>query len=269
MLESIAWLLGAYVLICVAAYFGHRHFMYFPNPTRTPPAEGGLYGVEEIEIKAQDGVALIAWYAPPKDDEPSLLYFHGNGANAANRAPRLQKIREDGFGVLYLNNRGYGGSGGSPSEQNNVTDAITAYDYLTGRGVLPEKIVAYGESLGSGQALRLAAQRRLAAIVLEAPLTSTIEVARSLYFWLPLKLIIADRYNNERNVRFVKAPVLVLHGEKDTVIPIEMGERVYRAANEPKRFERFSAGGHLDLFEQGAWERIKVFLSTYTSAGAH
>jgi pimeloyl-ACP methyl ester carboxylesterase len=269
MLETFAWLLAAYVLVCVAAYFGHRHFMYFPNPNRTPPSEAGLFGFQEIEIRGHDGVTLVAWYASTKADKPTLLYFHGNSANAANRAPRLQTIQEDGFGVLYLNNRGYGGSGGSPTEEDNTRDAITAYDYLAGRGVVPEKIVAYGESLGSGQALRLAAQRRLAAVALEAPLTSTVEVARSTYFWLPLALIIADQYDNERNVRFVKAPLLVLHGDNDTVIPIEMGERIYRAANEPKRFERFPGGGHLDLFEQGAWERTKVFISTHTSPDAH
>ena len=152
-----------------------------------------------------------------------------------------------------------GGSGGRPSEEKNVSDAIAAYDHLIGLGVPPTRIIAYGESLGSGQAVRLAAARPLAGVVLEAPLTSTIDVARSTYFWLPISLLITDKYNNERNIRFVTAPVLILHGELDEVIPIEMGRRVFRAASEPKRIEVFPKGSHDDLFSQGAWEKTRSF----------
>jgi uncharacterized protein len=262
----ILWLVAVYAAICAAAYFGNRLLMYLPDPTRVAPAEAGLDGVKEIEIAVADGVTLIAWYAPAKDDKLTLLYFHGNAANAANRAPRIETILAKGFGIFYLNNRGYGGSGGRPTEKDNVADAIAAYDHLIGLGVPAGKIVAYGESLGSGQAVRLGAARPVAAVVLEAPLTSTIEVARSTYFWLPLGLLITDKYNNERNIRLVKAPVLVLHGAQDSVIPVEMGWRVYRAANEPKRIELFPQGTHDDLFDQGAWEKTQAFVDSLGGA---
>jgi len=258
----ILWLVAIYAAICAGVYFGNRLLMYFPDPTRVAPVGLGLNGVKEIEIAVADGTTLTAWHAPAKDDKPTILYFHGNGANAANRAPKIQKIRERGFGVFYLNNRGYGGSGGRPTEKDNVADAIAAYDHLIGLGVPAGKIVAYGESLGSGQAVRLGAARPVAAVVLEAPLTSTVEVARSTYFWLPLGLLITDKYNNERNIRLVKAPVLVLHGAQDAVIPVEMGWRVYRAANEPKRIELFPQGTHDDLFDQGAWEKTRAFVDS-------
>ena len=262
----ILWLVAVYAAICAAAYFGNRLLMYLPDPTRVAPAEAGLDGVKEIEIAVADGVTLIAWYAPAKDDKPTLLYFHGNAANAANRAPRIETILAKGFGIFYLNNRGYGGSGGRPTEKDNVADAIAAYDHLIELDVPAGKIVAYGESLGSGQAVRLGAARPVAAVVLEAPLTSTIEVARSTYFWLPLGLLITDKYNNERNIRLVKAPVLVLHGAQDSVIPVEMGWRVYRAANEPKRIELFPQGTHDDLFDQGAWEKTQAFVNSLGGA---
>jgi uncharacterized protein len=261
-MELILWLVAAYAVICVVAYVGNRHFMYLPDPTRVAPAEVGLDCVKEIEIAVADGVTLIAWYAPAKGDKPTILYFHGNAANAANRAPRIETIRESGFGVFYLNNRGYGGSGGSPTEEHNVFDAIAAYDHLVGLGLPAGKLVAYGESLGSRQAVRLAAERSVGAVVLEAPLTSTVDVARSTYFWLPLGLLISDQYNNERNIRSVTAPVLVLHGEQDAVIRVEMGWRVYRAANEPKRIELFPEGAHYDLFDRGAWEKTRAFLAS-------
>ena len=141
-----------------------------------------------------------------------------------------------------------------------------SYHHLIGLGVPAGKIVAYGKSLGSGQAVRLGAARPVAAVVLEAPLTSTIDVARSTYFWLPLGLLITDKYNNERNIRLVKAPVLVLHGEQDGVIPVEMGRRVYGAANQPKRIELFPQGTHDDLFDQGAWEKTQAFVDSLFSA---
>ena len=258
----IPWLIAVYAAICAVVYFGNRLFMYFPDPTRVAPAEAGLAHVKEIEIAADDGVTLVAWYASARDDKPTILYFHGNAANAANRAPRLELIRENGFGVLYLNNRGYGGSRGRPTEENNVADAIVAYDHLIGLGVPAATIVAYGKSLGSGQVVRLAAARPVAAIVLEAPLTSTVDVARSTYFWLPIGLLIADKYDNERNIRSVTAPVLILHGEQDGVIPVEMGRRVFRAANEPKRIEVFPQGTHDDLFGHGAWEKTRSFVDS-------
>jgi uncharacterized protein len=258
----ILWLVAVYAAICAAAYFGNRLFMYFPDPIRVAPVEVGLNGVKEIEIAVADGTALIAWYAPSRDDKPTILYFHGNAASAANRAPRIELIRENGFGVLYLNNRGYGGSGGRPTEEDNVADAIAAYDYLIGFGVPAAKIVAYGESLGSGQAVRLASARPVAAVVLEAPLTSTVDVARRTYFWLPLGLLITDKYNNKRNIRSVTAPVLILHGELDGVIPVEMGRRVYRAANQPKRIELFPQGTHDDLFDHGAWQKTRAFVDS-------
>jgi fermentation-respiration switch protein FrsA (DUF1100 family) len=256
----ILWFLAAYLVICAFAYFGNRMLMYFPDPMRVPPAQAGLDGVEEIEIKAADGTKLIAWYAPAQDGKPTILYFHGNAANAANRAPKIAMMLEDGFGVFYLNSRGYGGSGGSVSEANNITDALAAYDDLARRGVPSDKIVTYGESLGSGQAVRLAGIRPVAGVVLEAPLTSTLDVARPLYFWLPLRLLIDDQYNVERAIGAVRAPLLILHGEQDEVIPVEMGRRNYRAAVEPKRIETFPAGRHNDLFDHGAWDKMRAFL---------
>jgi len=259
-MDILLWLIGLYLAICAVAYFGNRTFMYFPDPARVSPAEAGIDGVEEIELATADGTKLVAWYAPAKDGKPTLLYFHGNGANAAARVGKIARILPSGVGVFYLNNRGYGGSAGTPTEANNVVDAIAAYDHLRRLGVPAGSIVAYGESLGSGQAVRLAAERALAGVVLEAPLTSTIDVGRSTYFFLPLSLLIADQYNVERHIRAVTAPILILHGEQDEVIPLEMGKRNYRAANEPKRIETFPEGAHSDLFDHGAWEKAQEFV---------
>ena len=259
-MDIITWFVAAYAAICVAAYSGNRTLMYFPDPARVAPAEAGLHGVSEVEIGTGDGVKLVAWHAPAKDGKPTIVYFHGNGSNAANRAFKIEAMRQDGFGVFYLNNRGYGGSGGKPTEDNNVADAIAAYDRVRRLGVPAGKIVAYGESLGSGQAVRLAAERKVAGIVLEAAPTSTVDVGRSVYFFLPLNLLIADQYNVERHIGAVTAPLLILHGEDDEVIPVDMGRRIYSAANGPKRIEIFPRGHHNDLFDHGAFDKMRDFL---------
>ena len=261
MIKIVLCLAAAYALIAVAVYFGNRVLMYFPDPSRVLPSEAGLDGVEEVELAGADGTKLVAWHAPAREGQKTILYFHGNAANAANRARKIEIMRADGSGVFYLNNRSYGGSGGRPTEANNVADAIAAFDHLVGLGIAPERIVAFGESLGSSQAVRLAAERPVAAVVLEAPLTSTIDAARPTYFWLPLRLLLTDAYDNERNIGAVKAPVLILHGKQDSVIPVEMGKRVYAAANEPKRLELFAEGAHNDLFDHGAWDKARDFLA--------
>jgi fermentation-respiration switch protein FrsA (DUF1100 family) len=259
-MQFIAWVIAAYLAICAVVYFGNRIFIYFPDQARIPPVQVGLDGVKEIEIAAADGTKLVAWYAPSRDGKPTILYFQGNAANAANRAPKIAMMLESGFGVFYLNNRGYGGSGGSPTEARNIADAIAAYDELKRFGLQGDEIVAYGESLGSGQAVRLAAKRPSSGVVLEAPLTSTIDVARSIYFWLPLSLLITDQYNLELDIGAVTAPLLILHGEQDEVIPVEMGRRVFQAGNKPKRIETFPQGRHNDLFDHGAWQKMRDFL---------
>ena len=261
-MELIAWGAAIYAVICAVVYFANRAFIYFPDPARVAPVKLGLTGVEEVELHTADSVTLVGWYALAKKGKPTILYFHGNASNAANRAPRVNTITQDGFGLFYLNNRGYGGSGGEPTEEKNIADAIAAYDYLFGLGVPASTIVAYGESLGSAQAIRLATKRSLAAIVLESPLTSIIYVAKGSYFWLPLGLLITDKYDNEENVQSVTTPVLVLHGEQDGIIPSEMGMRLFRAANEPKRIEIFPRGGHVDLLNHGAWEKAKSFVAS-------
>lgn len=264
-MQILTWLIGVYLLICVAAYFGNRVFMFHPDPTRVTPTEAGIEGVQEIELKTADGETLVAWYSKAKSGKPTLLYFHGNAGNAAGRAPKIETMRGQGAGVFLLNNRGYSGSTGKPSEARNVADAKLAYDHLLGLGIAAKDIILYGESLGSGQATQLASTQDVGAVVLEAPLTSTVDVGKRTYFFLPLGLLMQDKFDNSEHVAKVSAPVLVLHGEQDGVIPVQMGKDVYAAANEPKKLELFPQAGHSDLFEHSAWERTWAFIKSLSS----
>lgn len=259
-MQTALWIVGVYLFICLAGYLFQRQFMYFPDPARVDPIEAGLEGVEEVELATPDGETLVAWSAPAGPGRPTLLYFHGNAGAAYYRAERIATFRADGYGVLYLNARGYGGSSGRPSEAANVTDAVLAYDHLAGRGLKPADIVLYGESIGTGIAVQLALKRPVKALVLEAPLTSTVDVGRRVYWFLPLGLILTDQYRSIDYVARLKAPVLVLHGARDGVVPVSHGRRIYEAANEPKSLVLLPEAGHSDHFDFGGWQAIRAFL---------
>src|SRR4029079_1744399 len=152
MLNLILALIGIAALICVVSRLLHRYFIYLPDRTRYIPEEMGLPEFQEITLEAQDGVRLIAWYSPARGIRPTLLYFTGVGGCVGTRAEKIRRLRFMGFRAVLLNHSRYGGSGGRPSEANNVSDAALAYDWLWKRGLKPSEIVAYGESIGSGVA---------------------------------------------------------------------------------------------------------------------
>jgi pimeloyl-ACP methyl ester carboxylesterase len=250
------WLLAVYAVVAVAAFVLQRRLMYFPDPERVSPASFNLPGVVERVIDAPDGARLITWYAPPASGQPTLLYFHGNAGNLASRSERVRRYVQRGYGVLFLSYRGYGGSTGKPSERANVADALLAYQALIKDGVDPEDIIVYGESLGSGVATQLAAQVPVGGLVLDAPYTSIVDVAALEYPYLPVRPFMFDRYETLRYLPKVKAPLLVLHGEDDRIIPVEMGKAVYAAANAPKEIATFPRAGHSDHHVYGSYDEL-------------
>ena len=261
MMHTTAVLLGAYGLVVFAAWAGQRRLLYVPNTERVAPASLGLAGVVEAEMATPDGAHLVTWRIAARPGRPTLLYFHGNAGNLASRANRVRRYGEAGFGLLMLSYRGYGGSTGWPSEALNLADARQAYALLRSQGLEARDIVLYGESLGSGVAVQLATEQPVGAVVLDAPYTSIVDVAVRSYPFLPVRPLLADRYESSRHIAGVKAPVLVLHGVRDQVIPVDMGRALFAAANEPKRLEIFPEGRHTDLDEHGAVKVVASWLS--------
>lgn len=260
MLNLLLSLMGAYAIICIGAWVLHRYFIYMPDTKRTAPKDVGLAGVQEITFKGGGGVTLIAWYLPARGRKPTLLYFTGNSGSAANRARKIETIAANGYGVFMLNYRRYGGSGGWPTEANNVADASAAFDYLRALGVPAREIVAYGESLGTAVATRLALQRPVRALVLEAPFTSVVDVGLQVWWFLPLRLIVTDQYRTIDRIGSVRVPLLIVHGARDSLIPVTQARQIYAAANQPKSLAILRRGAHNDLFDHGAWEKVMAFL---------
>jgi fermentation-respiration switch protein FrsA (DUF1100 family) len=255
----------AYAGVLGLMYVFQRSLMYFPDRARTPPAAAGLSQVQEVILKSTDGENLIAWYMPPQESKPLVIYFHGNGGALNLRADRFRWLTADGFGLLALSYRGYGGSTGKPTEAGMLLDAMAAYDFAATR--YPSgRIVLWGESLGTGVAVALAADRQIGGLILDAPFTSAVDIGAAAYPFLPVRWFMKDSFRSNERIGRVKAPLLVLHGEQDHIVPIAFGERLFALANEPKKMARFPSGGHVNLDDHGAAESARSFLNGLTGA---
>jgi fermentation-respiration switch protein FrsA (DUF1100 family) len=214
---------------------------------------------EEVLLDTSDGEKVIAWHVPPRGDQPVFLYLHGNGGSLRYRVDRYRALTADGSGLLALSYRGYGGSTGHPTEEGLIADAQTAYAFAVAR-YGAKRIDLWGESLGSGVAVALAADRPIGRMVLQAPFTSAADVGATRYWYMPVRLLMKDQYRSDLRIGAVTAPVLVLHGEHDTIVPISLGERLYDMIKSPKRFVRFTDAGHNDLGMQ-AVDAARRFLA--------
>jgi uncharacterized protein len=216
--------------------------------------------VMERIIATPDGEKLIAWHGAAKPGQPTLLYFHGNGASLAGRYDIIAKYLARGRGVFMLAYRGYSGSTGSPSETDNIADAKIAFDTLTKLGVKPADIILYGESLGTGVAIQVGLEKPAAGIILDAPYTAIVDRAGEVYPWLPVSLLLKDRYESRRHIAGLHLPLFILHGEADQVIPVAMGRRLFALANEPKEILTLPGAGHNNHDLYGSFEAINDWI---------
>jgi fermentation-respiration switch protein FrsA (DUF1100 family) len=241
-------------------YVFQRALIYFPDATRMAPAQAGLPQAAEVTLRSDDGETLVAWHVAPRGDKPVVIYFQGNAGGLDLRAERFRWLTADGIGLLALCYRGYGGSTGSPTEDGLIRDAAAAYDFAAAR-TPAKQIVLWGESLGTAVAIALAAERSVGALILDAPFTSAADVGAAAYPFAPVRWLIKDTFRSDARIARVSAPLLVMHGERDRIVPISFGERLFALAREPKRMVRFPQGGHVNLDDHGAAKVVKEFLA--------
>lgn len=251
-------------LLYVAAVAGmitfQRDLQYFPDRSDPAPEGVGLQGVDRIALPTADGETVVLWFSAPDANRPTVLYFHGNAGSIADRADRMAFYQDRGFGAAFLSWRGYGGSTGRPTEAGLMQDAEAAYAYLTGQGIAPDHIVLVGESLGTGVAVQLAARHNVAGVILEAPYTAAVDIAAQAYPWLPVRLLMLDQFLSRDHIARIDAPLLILHGERDRVIPYRSGLRLFDQASEPKTFVSLGAKGHEALYDPATWARGVDFI---------
>ena len=260
-LKILGLALVAYAALVAGCTMIQRSLMYFPDQALPAPADAGAPGFQAVRYGTADGLELVSWYRPARKGFATIVYFQGNGGNIADRIFKTRPLFEAGYGLLLVGYRGYGGNPGSPSEGGLYHDGRAALAYLHGQGVPFERLVLLGESLGSGVAVRMASETKVRAVILEAPYTSTVDVGQAAYFFLPVSLLMYDRFPSIDYIDKIQAPLLVIHGEEDRVIPTRFGRRLFRAASQPKEAHFLPRAGHNDLFEHGLTDFELTFLA--------
>lgn len=248
MLRFLAFVLASIVVLLGAFWLTQRRMMYFPSGDVGTPADAGLARGQSITFKTSDGLTLGGWFVPASSvPAPTVIVFNGNAGNRAYRADIATGLLAEGFSVLLFDYRGYGGNSGSPTEEGLAIDARAARDYvLTRTDVDPLRVVYFGESLGSGVAVRLASEHAPMALVLRSPFTSFVDVGRVHYGWLPVSALLSDRYASIDRIGQVRSPVLIIAGSRDAIVPAEQSRRLFEAALEPKKLVMLEGADHND-----------------------
>ena len=260
----IVLLLIGYLGGVAVLYFKQREFLFpIPLTGRASPEAAGFPEAEEHLLTTADGEKVIVWYVPAKPGRPVVMFFPGNGDFLGGRVSRFRGIISDGTGLVALSYRGYAGSSGQPSEQGLLLDAAAAYAFTAAR-YSADRIAVWGFSLGTGVAVAVAAAHPIGKLILEAPYTSTADIAAAHFWFAPVRLLMRDPFHSDARIGRVSAPLLVMHGTDDPVIPIAFGERLFALAHEPKRFVHFPGGGHDDLDNFGAIEAARQFIDATT-----
>ena len=261
---QIAAVLAALYLLGLATLFAaQRQLVFYPTQRAPSPAEAGFADATDQALVAADGTKIRLWYAPAQPGQPTILYFQGKGGEIADRPLRWAAYRAAGLGTAFLSYRGYGASQGTPSEDGFHQDADAARDWLMAQGVAPDRLIVVGESLGTGVAVRLAADRPVGALILEAPYTSLADLAARRFPFVPARWLIRDPFPSLDRIPRVTAPLMILHGTADTRVPTQMGRDLYDAAKSQKEFIPFPGIGHVDLFGPDLWARELAFIARH------
>lgn len=261
-----------FIIIMIVLYSGivlgmgifQRALLYLPDKSIGTPEQYGLSGFTEKFIKTANDVSIQTWYKPAQKGMPTIIYCHGNASHIGNRAGIFSALSGKGFGVLAVSYRGYGKSGGSPSEDGLYADARAAVAYaLNDKKIPPEKIIIFGESLGTGVAVQMAGEYRVGGLILQAPYTSISDRASEIYWFIPVKLILMDDFDSIGKINRVLSPLLIFHGAQDLTIPISHGKKLFSAANEPKEAVFFPEVGHNNFDSAEIAERVLQFANKY------
>ena len=256
----------AYVLVVAGCAAFQRSLLYFPASELPPRSAVGAEHMREVHLDTDDGLSLISWYAPAQSGQATIVYFHGNAGSIANRMHKTRAFTAAGYGLLLVEYRGYGGNPGSPTEDGFYADARAAYSFLhDSEDFHPSAIVVLGESLGTGVAVWLAHNRPVGAVILEAPYTSIPDVAQRAYFFLPARPLVRDRFDSLSRIAEIAAPLLIVHGERDSVIAVDFGRTLFDAAREPKEAHFLEGAGHNNMPDFGLVEIELDFLRRLAS----
>ena len=244
-------------------YFYQRNLMYHPSENNYQDDQV-QFNYEVVNIEVDSEIKLRSWLIK-KDFNTlkTLLIFHGNAGDLSNRIYKLNELNKLEINILLISWRGFSGNKGSPTEKNLYQDAKAAIKWLNEQKIENEQIILYGESLGSGVAIEIAKKNNFNGIILESPFTSIENSAKIYYPYLPVKLLLKDKYDSISKIKMINIPILIMHGKKDDVVPFAMGKELFEKANTPKHSYFTSEDDHMMEFNSNLINAIKEFIETY------
>ena len=259
-IKSFFLLILIYFVITVVVYFFQRKLLYHPfSPQIT--GKGLIHNFETINFKTSDNFELKGWFHLKNSNKKTILFLHGNAGNLDNRIDKLNFLGNMDINFLIISWRGYSGNPGNPSETGLYKDALGGIEWLNKKGISNDRIILYGESLGTAITTEVAQNENFAGIILEAPFTSMVDMGQKIYPIFPVKFLLKDKYESKNKIKNIKSPILVLHGRKDKIVPFYMGEKIFEMANSPK-FKYFTdLDDHMMNFDDKLINEIDLFIN--------
>jgi len=261
-LEIIIGILVIYASVLIVLFIFQRNLMYHPN-------ENNYFGdkleveIEKVNITTSDNINLLGWFHN-KDLKKfkTIVYFHGNAGKLDNRIYKLNYFKNIDVNFLIIAWRGFSGNKGKPSEDGLYEDGKSTIEWLKNLGVTEKDIIIYGESLGTGIATEIAQNNKFAGLILETPFTSMIEAAKNFYPYIPVGLLLKDKYRNDKKIKNINIPLLVMHGEADQIVPYWMGKTIYEIANQPKYSYFTKYDDHMMEFDENLVLTLEKFIKS-------
>ena len=250
-------------LVCIM-YILQRRFIYFPS--KIPPSLGRFKGIyKEVQTQTKDQLKLTHWYA--RQGKPHIVVFHGNAGNIESRAYRFQFLLDQGYSVLLVSYRGYGGNPGRPNEKGMISDSTLALEWLLKQEEVSIKdVVFFGESLGSAVAIAIASTFQIKGLIFDGAFSSAVDVGQSSYFFLPVRWLMKDPWDSHSRIRKIRTPTLFIHSKRDSVVPFRFSEKLFQAGNEPKKHLWLENSGHNENLEK---ESVRQYILNFLESLFH
>ena len=250
-----------YIFFGFSLFIFQRKIVFNISGRPKKPNEYGLIDIEEIEVSTNDEIKLLCWYSKAKLNKPTLIYLHGNSFDIGERAYRVKRYIDQGWGVLLVSWRGYSGNIGVPTESNLYIDGESAVKWVEKEKFIKKSdLVLYGESLGAGVAVEMATRYIFKSVILEAPFTSIVDIAQKRYKIYPAKFLVLDRFDNISKINKIKSHLLIISGKKDEVVPHNHSIKLYNKANDPKASLFIDEAMHNNLYEFGIEKKVINFV---------
>jgi fermentation-respiration switch protein FrsA (DUF1100 family) len=238
-------------------FYPEAHFDFLPSDWSLT--------CEDVYFDTKDNTRLHGWFFPLKGEAPVILFCHGNAGNISHRLENIKLLLDEGMQVFIFDYRGFGKSGGKPSETGLYMDGLAAYDFLVNQNrIPPDRVVPFGRSLGASVAIEISLKRSVRSLIIESPFTSTKEMAKTIFLFNAFAFLLPPHYNNLEKINRVTVPKLIIHGENDEIVPFSMGEKLYQTSRPPKYFLPIKQATHNDTYLVGGkryFETLSGFIN--------